>query len=119
MIHYIYALTDPDTGEARYIGRTTNPLARYMNHTQTWSTPGKEKREWTNDLKRQGKAPGMVVIDRCATRDEAKQRETELIVQLKEAGVNLLNQRHKGCSNPYKGRKYRVLWHNGRELVAK
>lgn len=60
-MQYIYVLTDPDTYEIRYIGKTHDPSTRLKQH---YSSLNKKtyKNHWVKSLKAKGKKPFMVVI---------------------------------------------------------
>lgn len=59
---YIYALCEPDTNVIRYIGKSTNPRRRLLNHM---NDNGKcHRTNWLQSLKRRGKVPGLMIIER-------------------------------------------------------
>ena len=60
----IYALTDPDTGIIRYIGKTIRrPRDRYKMHLIPSQLRVKtHKNNWVKFLLKQGKKPGMEIL---------------------------------------------------------
>ncbi len=71
----IYALTDPDSGDIRYVGRTrSNPWKRYAEHIVNMhgSSP---KVEWVRSLHRQRKVPGLKILEENIPSNEDTNRE--------------------------------------------
>jgi hypothetical protein len=67
---YIYALTDPDTGEVRYIGKANSPKKRYIQHCSPGGLRGNTRRQaWLRSLAAKGKRPGVMILEVCLTRD--------------------------------------------------
>ena len=83
---YIYALTDPDMTEVRYVGQSINPQSRLVYHcrypgnTRLWG--------WINSFR--PVRPGMIILEEC-DKSEALERETFWIEVYKATGANLLN----------------------------
>jgi len=61
MTTYIYGLREPDTMMIRYIGKTTDPHRRWLNHLCEKSKT--HRRNWILSLKRRGLEPEIVVIE--------------------------------------------------------
>ena len=90
----IYALTEPDTGEVRYVGYTRRTLAdRLKYHIWDSRRPGPhgrtKKAKWLRGLTRRKKSPGVAVLqvtlgDWCAA-------EKFWIAAFENAGTRLLN----------------------------
>jgi len=93
--NYAYALLDPDTKEARYVGITRDIYARYQGHLRLTSlktnTP---KNRWIKELLAQGKKPIMKILEtvhghighlRVGT------AERKWLRHYKELGCNMLN----------------------------
>ena len=60
---YIYALTDPQSGESKYIGQTVDLKRRYYEHCLYWTPDGRlTKDKWLHSLWRQSTGPGMRVL---------------------------------------------------------
>lgn len=61
----IYAEVDPQTGEIRYIGRTSRPKRRHAQHVSDVAPvagPWYTRRNWMHTLAQQGLAPSMQVL---------------------------------------------------------
>ena len=68
---WIYALLDPSTGIARYVGKTIDPLRREEDHCTLGSQPGNPKLEnWKSELVSAGLAPEMVIIGMVSASNE-------------------------------------------------
>lgn len=87
---FIYALTEPDTGEVRYVGQTTNPWWRYAGYLTGRSRPGKRLQAWLADLEYKHKIPVFVVLEE-ATVETAKTRERWWIRHYDRQGAELVN----------------------------
>lgn len=59
----IYALVDPRDGTCRYIGKTTNPARRQMQHEKSRRRCNPHLRSWLVELRAYGHAPRLVVVD--------------------------------------------------------
>jgi hypothetical protein len=57
---FIYAMSDPRTGETRYVGATINPVKRKKTH---FSSGHKTTRKWVRMLKSLGLQPIFQVVD--------------------------------------------------------
>lgn len=86
----VYALTDPGSGDVRYVGWTTQPGRRFVAHKQG---RGKNHRAaWIRKLKRAGQLPKMVLLCVFNSQEEAKRVEVELIARLSKTGLRLTNK---------------------------
>lgn len=86
--HYIYALTEPDTGEIRYIGQTPNPEQRFRRHS--YSKSGSPVRRWIRSLALTGKTPGAVLLCRVGPNEDPLDVEQRFISA--NASARLLNR---------------------------
>lgn len=86
----IYALTEPDTGEVRYIGQTRNLWRRYAAYLAGRSRPSKRLRAWLADLQYKHKFPVCVVLEEV-TVETAKAREQWWIRHYDQQGAGLVN----------------------------
>jgi hypothetical protein len=60
----IYGLTDPRSGDVRYVGFTVNLRTRLRDHQKPSQLTGKTRRDrWIAGLKRIGLAPGVIEIE--------------------------------------------------------
>lgn len=66
MAFHIYHLIDPTDGVVRYVGRCTDPKARFRNHChEAKRRSTTRKHAWINGLLEQHKAPVLIVV--CVT----------------------------------------------------
>lgn len=84
----VYALTDPSTGEVRYIGKANCPAARLATHLRESGRLDRPVHRWIRKLRAAGAMPSMVVLEEAADWREAERR---LIAQYRAAGARLLN----------------------------
>jgi hypothetical protein len=97
-VHYprvIYALTEPDTGEVRYIGQARHLWQRYAHHLlPIQGTPAKVM--WLHGLQRRGLFPSVRVLEEVTAAD-VDERERWWIEHSLAQGARLVNgplQRH-------------------------
>ena len=83
----IYALTDPRTGEIRYIGKANDPAKRLKNHLYASKKGRLPVNHWIRKLIKEGNIPQMVVLEWT---DSWEDREIACIAQHRSSG-NLLN----------------------------
>jgi hypothetical protein len=82
----IYALTEPDTGEVRYIGQARHLWRRYAHHLlRIQGTPAKVA--WLLGLQRRGLLPGVRVLEQV-TADDVDERERARL--FKAHGIRLV-----------------------------
>lgn len=97
-IPIIYSLSDPETGEIRYVGKTQNEL--YKRLSGHWKDRRKDyKTHWINSLRKRGLKPIMSVLEIC-TQDNWEEREKFWIKHLRELGHKLTNWLEGGNSLP-------------------
>lgn len=92
--HSIYALCEPDTGDVRYIGRTSYPLHhRLSNHVGSAKSNkcNPALSQWINDLLAKGQDPSIVLLEECSL-TEADAAEKAWIALCAEKECNLLNK---------------------------
>jgi hypothetical protein len=119
-ISYIYTLSDPDTNEIRYVGKTINLNKRYSQHINLNNIKSNTHRDnWMVKVIRSGKLPIFDVLDEVNS-DEWKYWEIYWISQIKTWGFNLTNSNEGGeggicseetkkkISEKQKGNKYRI-----------
>jgi hypothetical protein len=88
----IYALIDPRTGKAHYIGRTANVQARRTNHQDISSKSGNPaKRAWVAELRKAGLRPELKVLTGSNDHREAIRLENEYIRRYAAEGHPLTN----------------------------
>lgn len=89
-LRYVYALEDPRTGRARYIGVTADPPRRLKEHVYNTGEHNPIKRDWVNWLKAAGLAPRMRVLS-CVPLHKALDEEHRQIRLHREKFPDLLN----------------------------
>lgn len=62
-MHYVYALKDPRTRKARYIGVTNNPVQRLVAHVGSAGSKRRPKDLWILELKSLGLRPLIEVVE--------------------------------------------------------
>lgn len=87
---YIYTLSDPTTGEIKYVGRTTDLDKRYEMHLASARKTG--LKHWIQTLFAKGFKPVIRQVESVES-DRAAEREFYWINFLEEAGCQLYNVR--------------------------
>ena len=85
---YIYALVDPETRVARYIGKTQNPARRMGSHRQGG---GRRKLRWFDYLKTRNLSPDMEILETASDGQKAQVCELAWIRHAIERGNRLVN----------------------------
>lgn len=84
---YVYALTDPRTGNVRYIGATKAPETRLAVHL---NQPTNEKMGgWIEGLRKEGFKPSLEILESCPI-EELPDKELKIIEE-KSDDCDLLN----------------------------
>jgi hypothetical protein len=86
----IYSLTDPRTGEVRYIGQTVKPLRERLGGHML--SPVMRVRLWVNELQRAGLAPVIAPVIEDVPLADLNAAERGEITRLLIAGADLLNE---------------------------
>lgn len=97
MIHKIYSLKDPLTGEIKYVGRTNGDLVdrlvEHIGEVSTRTTSGTKsvgsKKKWIRDLVTKNLIPIIELLDEVATHEECIAREYYWQAELKMQGCQL------------------------------
>ena len=93
---YIYALTDPETGEVRYVGKADNVGERLRKHLLPSALAIKCRRtSWLKGLLNAGKAPVLAVIE-AVPHEQWKERECFWISFYNAIGRRLVNTAEGG-----------------------
>lgn len=92
-VHWVYALTEPETDEVRYVGVTADLFVRYKSHVYLKHGRGfnKELVAWIQSLVATGGAPGLRTLERTKTPNSC---EAKWIKAMKAAGCRLFNSVH-------------------------
>ena len=88
----IYGLKDPETGQIRYVGKTSLPTYRLWGHKVQRTS--KAKYEWVTSLKKKGLQPEFVIFEECHEKDIVWEREQFYIDKYKDN--NLFNKNKAG-----------------------
>lgn len=97
----IYALSDPRTGRAQYIGKAKNPHSRYAGHLADSRREKTPKANWIRTLLILGQVPILEVLD-VVPETEWCFWEKEWIRLYRGLGFDLMNSNDGGCggTNP-------------------
>lgn len=97
----IYGLTDPETGDIRYVGKTKHSRRRMYSHRWDGRNQRTHKSYWLRSLFRRGLEPGIVILEEV-TEDKWQEAEMRWIAHYRELGVDLTNstQGGEGVTNP-------------------
>lgn len=108
----IYALTDPATGEVRYIGKANDAQKRFKSHMRETrrTTP---VYCWIHSLRIQGLLPGLQIIAVCDS-DRWKEIERKNIADARLINTKLLNVADGG-DEPYCPTAVRIA--NGKQTA--
>lgn len=87
---YIYALIDPRNNQVRYIGKANNPEDRYKNHYNSARDKDTHKRNWINNIRKDGLRPELLILDEVPI-DNWQYWERFYISLYKTYGFNLVN----------------------------
>lgn len=87
---YIYLLLDPISHDPHYVGQSTQPHSRLLQHLRC-RDHNLRKNDWIMSLREQCSQPLMVVVATCPL-EEADTLESEWIERLREDGADLFNQ---------------------------
>lgn len=102
-IHRVYALTDPATGEVRYVGKckgTAESRLRGHLHEARTGSRNNHRLAWLRGLLAIGSAPGVVELARFGTGEAAIIAERCWIARYRIAGARLVNGTDGGEGMP-------------------
>jgi hypothetical protein len=102
--YLIYALTDPRTGEIRYVGKSEHGLARPRAHDCPSNRTNTYCSRWIAKLKAQGITYGIQVLEELSARDLLSEAEERWIAKLRAEGCKLTNLTNGGGGT--KGRSW-------------
>lgn len=84
MKHYIYALLDGKN--VIYIGISSNPANRYMQHIKSWRRSRTRIYALISDLIRNGRIPVIKVFESTTSRQTAESKERKYIKRIQPIG---------------------------------
>lgn len=94
----IYGLFDPADRLFRYVGQSIDADARFADHVSGRSfSANPSMAYWVADLREQGRAPRLEILEVCHSWRDLDNAEREWIRKLKEAGHPLLNMTAGGA----------------------
>lgn len=91
---FIYALTDPNTCEIRYVGKAVRPKERLRGHINHVEPTHKSR--WIQSLTREGKEPGLRILESLPAGSSWQERERFWIAEGKRLGWPLTNETSGG-----------------------
>lgn len=97
---FIYALSDPRNNQVRYIGKANNPEDRYTNHFNSARDKNTHKRNWINNIRKDGLRPGLIIIDEVP-KSEWVYWEKFYISLFKTWGFSLVNYTEGGDGSTF------------------
>lgn len=93
----VYALLDPRSGEARYVGKTSGTLERRVaNHIQQSPKRKLPSSNWIRSLVGNGLRPSAIVLEAVPAGGDWIEAERFWIEYLRSLGARLLNLTHGG-----------------------
>lgn len=95
---YIYGLTDPETDEIRYIGKSIRPTERVNNHMNEKSNC--HRSHWLQSLKAKGQWPGLVILEMISGAWPWQHSERHWIAHGRKMGWRLTNNTSGGDGVP-------------------
>lgn len=119
---YIYTLSDPDSGEVRYVGKANNINKRLATHISDSRKSNRPVCNWVAKLVRNGKAPVITTIAICS-HESWQEEERKQIALFRSTHSNLLNLADGGDQPGFNletsranGRKTAKMIHGDTEL---
>lgn len=111
---FIYTLSDPRTGEVRYLGKSDNPFARFKKHLIRAKISDTHKNCWILGLRGLGLIPHMELLDEVPD-SEWQFWEQEYIRVFQAIGIRLVNGTDGGDGGATTRAKRLVLSDNERK----
>lgn len=101
MIVYIYDLSDPRSGEVRYIGKSVHPRERLTEHIrQAKRGSVVHCKRWIDGLLKAGVRPALGILEEATSHDAANEAERYWIGSLRLVGADLTNRTPGGDGQP-------------------
>lgn len=93
----VYSLTDPRSGEIRYIGKSCKGLKRPIEHVLPSQLKTKSKKNsWVKSLLAAGLAPNILILKSCVDKHDASLSEIEAIAAANSLGIRITNMTKGG-----------------------
>lgn len=96
----IYLLSDPNTGETRYVGKSNSPVRRHSAHCSRAKNSRTHTDRWINGLRLLGHAPKLETLIEVPY-TEWEQWERAIIKAFRMLGVPLTNHTDGGDDPPH------------------
>lgn len=113
---FIYCLIDPRTNQIRYIGKAKNPSDRYRNHINSSRDKNTHKRNWINNMRKEGVRPELLILDSVSSKEWIFW-ERFYIGLYRSYGFNLVNHTEGGDGSTYGNitsfKKGNLPWNKG------
>lgn len=93
---FIYGLAEPDSGEVRYVGATTNTIKRLTAHLWHQKTRQQSVHNWVAKLAETSKQPMLCILEECDG-DSWQERERYWIAHFRSRGNDLFNSDNGGA----------------------
>lgn len=97
---FIYVLIDPRNDQVRYVGKSKDPVDRYRNHYNSARDKNTHKRNWINNIRKDGLRPELLIIDEVEL-DDWVFWECFYISLYKSYGFNLINYTSGGDGSTF------------------
>lgn len=100
---FVYGLIDPETGELRYVGKTSIGMERIRQHQHVIATRRRVKtykERWAASLILRGRPPSALILKECTSNDEANTEEIRLIAYFRSLDFPLTNVTDGGEGTP-------------------
>jgi hypothetical protein len=120
-VHAIYRLSDPTSGETRYVGKTDFPAKRLRQHLFD-AAHGKKTHlsAWVRQLLLNDFAPEMHVVETLDDDDDWEQAERDWISLFRESGCDLTNHTVGGRGTPgVRNRRTYIHWTHSKSALDK
>lgn len=93
---FVYGLTDPNSGEVRYIGKSIRPNRRHREHMEPCSLRSvTRKNGWLKSILKTGDEPGMVILSQVPV-TLLDEEEMRIIGLFRDLGFDLVNGTNGG-----------------------
>jgi hypothetical protein len=102
---FIYALTCPDTGEVKYVGKADDPKSRLREHIAQCKSHHTHKSNWIKSLLSSGKRPGIVILEEVSFTEWQSAERRWIEYRRLSSGASLTNITDGGQGGSQKRKK--------------